>query len=139
VVISPQGFHFAHAKALARAMMRETDVNWEFLFTSVWATTLRGRLRDLINEYQDAIPELRGVIDVFLGEVRAFRLDELFRRLSEFMASGRYAAVAPQLSLTHPNPEALFDLLLGLGFLGVRVQRRRGLRFQVLRRTRQCV
>ncbi len=80
------------------------------------------RLRDLINEYQDAIPELRGIIDVFLGEVRVFRLDELFRRLSEFMASGRYASVAPQLSLTHPNPEALFDLLLGLGFLGVRVR-----------------
>lgn len=37
VVISPQGFHFAHAKALARAMMRDTDVNWEFLFTSLWA------------------------------------------------------------------------------------------------------
>jgi hypothetical protein len=40
VVISPQSFHFAHAKALARAMIRETDVNWEFLFTSLWATTL---------------------------------------------------------------------------------------------------
>jgi hypothetical protein len=76
----------------------------------------------LINEYQDAIPELRGIIDVFLGEVRVFRLDELFLRLSEFMASGRYASVAPQLSLTHPNPEALFDLLLGLGFVGVRVR-----------------
>lgn len=80
------------------------------------------RLKDLINEYQDAVPELRGVIDVFLGEVRVFRLDELFRRRSEFMASGKYAAVAPQLSLTHPSPEALLDLLLGLGFLGVRLK-----------------
>lgn len=80
------------------------------------------RLKDLINEYQDAIPELRSVIDVFLGEVRAFRLDELFLKLSEFMASGRYTSVAPQLSITHPNPESLFDLLLGLGFLGVRLK-----------------
>lgn len=80
------------------------------------------RLRDLINEYQDAIPELRGVIDVFLGEVTDVPLDELFRRLSEFMASGRYGSVAPQLSLTHPNPEALLDLLLGLGFVGVRLK-----------------
>lgn len=78
-------------------------------------------MKDLINEYQDAFPELRAVIDVFLGEVRAFRLDELFRKLQDFMASGRYASVAPLLSMTHPNPEALLDLLLGLGFLGVRL------------------
>lgn len=81
----------------------------------------QNRLKDLINEYQDAIPELPGIIDVFLGEVRVFRLDELFRRLAEYMASGRYASVAPQLSLTHPSQEALLDLLLGLGFLGVRL------------------
>jgi hypothetical protein len=53
VVISPQGFHFAHAKALARAMMRDTDVNWEFLFTSLWATTLRGAWAEaLVNYYK---------------------------------------------------------------------------------------
>ena len=79
------------------------------------------RLKDLVNEYQDAIPELGSVIDVFLGEVRTFKPDELFRNLSEFMVSGRYASLAPRLSLTHPNPEAVFDLLLGLGFLGVRL------------------
>ena len=80
------------------------------------------RLKDLINEYQDAIPELRAVIDLFVGSVRTFRLDELFRKLEDFMASGGYASLAPQLSMTHPNPEALLDLLLGLGFLGVRLK-----------------
>lgn len=28
VVLAPQGFHFAHTKALARALMRDTDINW---------------------------------------------------------------------------------------------------------------
>lgn len=37
------------------------------------------------------------------------------------MVSGGYASLAPRLSLTHPNPEAVLDLLLGLGFLGVRL------------------
>ena len=41
VEISPHGFHFAHAKELARAMLAHTGINWEFLFTSIWATTLR--------------------------------------------------------------------------------------------------
>jgi hypothetical protein len=53
VVLSPQSFHFAHAKALARAMMKDTDVNWEFLFTSLWATTLRGAWAEaLVNYYK---------------------------------------------------------------------------------------
>ena len=32
VEISPRGFHFAHAKELAQAMLSHTDINWEFSF-----------------------------------------------------------------------------------------------------------
>ena len=78
------------------------------------------RRRDLLNEYHDAIPELESVFDIFVGQPDVFSIDELLGLLREFITSGRYIALAPRLSLTHPNHEALLDLLLGLGVLGVR-------------------
>jgi hypothetical protein len=39
--IIPEPHYFAHAKALARSVATKTEVNWEFLFRSLWATTLR--------------------------------------------------------------------------------------------------
>ena len=78
------------------------------------------RLRDLLNEYHDAIPELGSVLDIFVGQPDVFGVEELLILLRDFITSGRYIAVAPRLSLTHPNEEALLDLLLGLGVLGVR-------------------
>ena len=80
------------------------------------------RLRDLLNEYQDAIPELEGAFGIFVGKPEVFGLDELLGLLQDFITSGRYTALAPRLSLTHPNHEALLDLLLGLGVLGVRTK-----------------
>ena len=80
------------------------------------------RLRDLLNEYQDAIPELESTCSIFIGKPDVFDLDELLGLLRDFIASGRYTALAPRLSLTHPNHEALLDLLLGLGVLGVRTR-----------------
>ena len=62
------------------------------------------RYRDLINEYKDALPELKTVLDTFVGQPVDFSLDELFRNFGEFMVSGRYAAYAPQLSLSPPQP-----------------------------------
>jgi hypothetical protein len=85
-------------------------------------TYSENRYRDLINEYKDALPELKALLDSFVARSISFSLDALFDGLRDFMSSGRFAATAPQLSLTHPNPEALFDLLLGLGFLGVRLR-----------------
>ena len=81
------------------------------------------RRRDLLNEYQDALPELASVLDIFIGQPDIFGLDELLGLLRDFITAGRYIALAPRLSLTHPNDEALLDLLLGLGFLGVRTNR----------------
>ena len=78
------------------------------------------RRRDLLNEYNDALPELVSVLDVFVGQPDIFSLDELLGLLQDFITAGRYVALAPRLSLTHPNQEALLDLLLGLGVLGVR-------------------
>jgi hypothetical protein len=80
------------------------------------------RLKDLENEYQDGYPELDKVLNLFRGWPQVVSFDELLVQLREFVASGQLAAVAPRLSLSHPNAEALFDLLLSIGFLGVRTK-----------------
>ena len=80
------------------------------------------RLKDLLNEYQDALPELRVVIDLFLGNPQTEAVDEFLRLLDEFISTGSYAQLAPRLSLVYPSREAIFDLLLGVGFIGVKLE-----------------
>jgi hypothetical protein len=49
--IVPEPQYFAHAKALARVVASKTEVNWEFLFRSLWATTLRSEWAKLLLGY----------------------------------------------------------------------------------------
>ncbi len=80
------------------------------------------RIRDLLNEYQDSLPELKVIVDLFVGKPQVANIDEFLRLLDEFIVSGRYAELAPRLSLFYPTREAIFDLLLGIGFVGVQLK-----------------
>jgi hypothetical protein len=80
------------------------------------------RLPDLLNEYQDSLPELGVVVDLFVGKPQVADIDEFLGLLQEFIVSGRYAELAPRLSLFYPTREAIFDLLLGIGFVGVKLR-----------------
>jgi hypothetical protein len=97
VVISPQGFHFAHAKALARAMMRDTDINWEFLFTSVWASTLRGAWAEALVNYYKVRDTDRGdlkLLQEFVHDVvepdsmPEQRVSQYMKRAADVISSG---------------------------------------------------
>jgi hypothetical protein len=79
------------------------------------------RLKDLLNEYQDSLPELRSVLTLFVGKKQIESVDEFLLLLEEFIVSGKYLELAPKLSLSYPTKEGIFDLLLGIGFVGVRL------------------
>jgi predicted phosphodiesterase len=79
------------------------------------------RLKDLLNEYQDSLPELRSIIDLFVGKKQVESIEEFLRLLEEFVSSGRYLQLAPRLSLIYPTREGIFEVLLGVGFVGVRL------------------
>ena len=80
------------------------------------------RLLDLLNEYQDSLPELRAIVDVFVGKSQIETVDEFLLMLDDFISSGKYAERAPRLSLIYPTREAILDLILGLGFVGVKLR-----------------
>lgn len=80
------------------------------------------RLKDLLNEYQDSLPELRPVLNLFVGKKQIESVDEFLLLLEEFIVSGKYLELAPKLSLSYPTKEGIFDLLLGIGFVGVRLR-----------------
>lgn len=97
--------------------VREADVlEGEQLYSA-------NRLKDLLNEYKDSFPELKFVIDLFVGKNQIESAEEFLRLLDEFISTGRYLQLAPKLSLSYPTREGIFEVLLGVGFVGVRLHK----------------
>ena len=131
VEVSPRGFHFAHAKELAAAMLSHTDINWEFLFTSLWATTLRASWAHALIHYY----RVRDTPQGDLAALRDFAADVIpdgstpEQRLSYYLEQAS--------AIIHSRNENVIGALSELlnSFRAERITREHRSHFGVLRRS----